>query len=448
MSAHMPVVHFTSMKIPIHFFKPAMLCVTVAVSLSALNADEWPEWRGPNSNQTSSETEFPLQWSEEKNVRWKVALPDRGNSSPIVMNGKVIITQAVEKENRRTTMAFDRQSGKLLWQQGVVYDKEETTHGQNPYCAASPATDGERIIVTYGSAGVYAYDLNGKTLWNRDLGPQVHVWGNASSPVIVDDICFLYHGPGPNATLYALNKETGKSIWTYEEPEANQAGRTDGFQGRENGIVGSFSTPLPITHNGRKELIMSFPNDLISFDPQTGKKLWWSGGMNPLVYTSAISGEGVAFGSGGYSGSSVAVRLGGNGNVSDSHRIWQNVRSGNSIGSGVIHNGHIYQIQNSGTAKCVELATGKTVWEEKIQGKGRRPASWSSMIRVGDHLYYLNQSSEMVVLAASPQFNLITTNPLDNAMCNSTQAMSNGDIFIRTWEHLWCIGEQKEVALK
>lgn len=430
------------------FSRLVLLSVVLGFSLHTLSASEWPEWRGPHSNQTTDETSFPIQWSSDKNIRWKIDLPDRGNSSPIVVKGKVIITQAVEKENRRTTMAFDRQNGKLLWQKGVVYDKEETTHAQNPYCAASPATDGERVIVTYGSAGVFAYDLNGNKLWNRDLGQQVHVWGNASSPVIWNNICFLYHGPGPEATLYALDKETGKTIWSYQEPEPNQEGRTDGFQGRGNGITGSFSTPLPVSHDGRTELIMSFPNDLISFDPRTGKKLWWSSGMNPLVYTSAISGEGIAYGSGGYQGSSIAVRLGGNGNVSESHRIWQNVRDGNSIGSGIIHKGHIYQIQNNGTATCVNLTTGKTVWEERIRGEGRRSASWSSMIRSGDRLYHLNQSSEMVVLEASPEFNLITINALDNAMCNSTQAMSNSDIFIRTWEHLWCVGNQKEVALK
>jgi outer membrane protein assembly factor BamB len=429
------------------FLAPILSLSAVLGSTTYTFAADWPEWRGPDSSNAIEETGFPVQWSAKDNIRWKIELPDRGNSSPIVVDGKVIITQAIEKEHRRTTMAFDRHTGKLLWQKEVIYDQKETTHPQNPYCAASPTTDGERIVSTYGSAGVYAYDLDGNVLWNRDLGPQVHIWGNAVSPVFHKNLCIIYHGPGPHAAIYALDKETGKTVWKYVEPEVNQKGRTDGFRGNENGNTGSFSTPLIVKYDGRTEMIMTFPNDMVAFNPTNGEKIWWATGMNPLVYTSPIVGDDIAVGMGGYKGSTIGVELGGKGDVTDSHRLWQNVGIGNNIGSGVIYEGHIYFLNSSGIATCQDLKTGKTLWEERARGEARKSTTWSTMIRSGEHLYCLNQSSEMVILEASPTFNLLAINPLDKAMCNSTQAMSDGEIFIRTWDHLWCVSERKKDTL-
>ncbi|MDG1889837.1 MAG: PQQ-binding-like beta-propeller repeat protein [Verrucomicrobiota bacterium] len=444
----MKIIHCSPPMAHSVFALASLLTCLSQIGAQYVEADDWSDWRGPQRSNDTSEMAFPLQWSANEHIRWKAKLPDRGNSSPIVVNGKVIITQAVENEKRRTTMAFDRNNGTLLWQQGAFYDKEESTHPQNPYCAASPCSDGERIISTYGSAGVHAYGMNGDLLWHRDLGPQVHTWGNASSPVLYHELCILYHGPGPHAAIYALDKQTGKTVWKYDEPRVDQTGRTDGFRGNENGITGSFSTPLPFVHDGRPELIMSFPNTMVSFEPETGMKIWWASGLNPLVYTSVIVGDGVAVGVGGYKGSSMAVRLGGRGDVIRSHRLWQNTRDGDSVGSGVVYQGHVYLLNTSGIAKCMTLQTGKVLWEERVRGEGRKSSSWSTMIRSGDRLYCLNQSSEMLVLQASPVFKLLSINPLDRAMCNATQAMSEGEIFIRTWNHLWCVSERKDLTLK
>lgn len=421
----------------------------ISFLLSGFNhlcAADWPDWRGPSANGVAPDDAYPQEWSAEKNIRWKVDLPDRGNSSPIVAEGKVFITQAVEKLNKRGIMAFDRTQGKLLWQHSVVFDAEETTHDQNPYCAASPITDGQRVVATYGSAGVYAYDMEGTMLWRRDLGPQRHVWGNASSPVIHGSMVYLYHGPGPEAALYALDLESGDTQWVYEEPVANQKGRTDGFRGNEKGITGSFSTPLLLSAEGRSELVMSFPNLLVGFDPEKGSKLWWSQGLNPLVYTSPLYDAELILAMGGYKGSNLAVKRGGHGDVTLSHRVWQSEGDGNNVGSGILVGDHVYMINTSGIAICRERNTGKVIWEERVRGKGAKSSSWSSMVRCGDRLYCMNQSSETVILQASPEFQLIRVNTLDNAMCNATHAMSNGDLFVRTWEHLWCISDRREVA--
>src|SRR5437667_5749085 len=136
-------------------------CLTISTALSAC-AGNWPGWRGPDGGGVSSDKNLPRQWSTNENVRWRIVLPDRGNSSPIVWGNRVFITQAIEKENRRTLMCFDRANGKLLWQSGVTYAQNEPTQENNPYCSGTPVTDGERVYVCFGSPGVYAYDFDGK----------------------------------------------------------------------------------------------------------------------------------------------------------------------------------------------------------------------------------------------------------------------------------------------
>lgn len=417
------------------------------VTTTTLRAENWPTWRGPTGQSTTPETAFPTQWDHTENVHWKVRLPDRGNSSPIVWKDKVFITQAIEKEGRRTVMAFDRKTGKVLWQSGPVFESEEKTHDSNPYCSASPVTDGERIIAGFGSAGVFCYDLNGKELWRRSLGSQQHIWGNASSPLIYKDLCIIYHGPGEGSFLVAMDKRTGEITWKVPDLPVVTKGRTDGFKGQEPGIVGSFATPILLTLQDRDELVMSYHNLLIAFNPATGEKLWSCDGLNPLIYSSPVWGDQLIVAQGGYSGNTIAVTPGGNGDVTKSHRRWQLVRDKGGIGSGVIKDGHMYYLNGNGLVTCLSLQSGKTLWEERVAGAGPKTSSWSSMIIAGDKIYTLNQSGTMIILKASAEFEVIAVNSIGNELTNSTQAMSKGDIFIRTHEHLWCIRSSTKVAL-
>ena len=345
-------------------------------------------------------------------------------------------------------MCFDRSDGELLWQQGTVFKEEEETHQSNPYCSASPVTDGERVIATFGSAGAFCFDMDGKELWNRDLGPQKHTWGNGASPVIHGDLVVIYHGPGEFAYMIALNKHTGDVVWKVKDMPIKTAGRTDGFRGNEPGITGSFSTPILMEQDGRAQLVMSYPGELVGLDLKTGNRLWWSEGLNPLIYTSPLTDGKTVVAVGGYYGNSIAVNIGGAGDVSETHRLWQTVRAKGDIGSGVIKGDYFYVHYAAGIAMCLELKTGKTVWEERLKGEGAAGSSWSSMTLVDDLIYVINQSSEMFILRASPKFELLTANRLDGELTNSTQAMSNGELFIRTHKHLWCISARKQVAAK
>lgn len=410
-------------------------------------ADNWPAWNGPHGSGVSREKDLPLRWSATENVRWKVPLPERGNSSPIVWGQRVFLTQAMENLGRRTVICFDRSSGRQLWQSGVTYRENEETHEDNPYCAASPVTDGERVIAWFGSAGVFCLDTAGQELWRRDLGKQNHQWGYAASPVLYQNLCIVSFGPGDRSFLIALDKATGKTVWQVDTLPSKPGSRTDGFAGdKSGGVIGSWSTPIIVPTNGRDELIVSLPERVGAFDPRTGRELWYCDGLNPLLYTSPIHGDGVVVAMGGFLGTTIAVKPGGQGDVTSTHRLWQTTRTKNRLGSGVIHEGHIYVLNTEGIAECLELKTGKKVWEERLRGQGAKSESWSSMVLAWDRIYIPNQSAETFVLKASPKFEVLAVNSLDGELTNATLAVSDGDIFIRTRKHLWCIGRNKTTA--
>jgi outer membrane protein assembly factor BamB len=414
------------------------LWLLLATSLPAAN---WPAWRGPTGDGHSPEKNVPLTWSATENVRWKIALPEPGDSSPVVWGDKLFLTQSFEKEGGRTVMCYDRRDGKLLWKSGTTWTKPEQRYNQNPHCAASPVTDGERVIAFFGSAGLFCWDMNGKELWRRDLGPQAHEWSYAASPVLHGDVCVLYFGPGLNARLMGLDKTSGKTLWEFKEPAPLARPRTDGFKGQEKtGMVGTFTTPSIVRAGQRDELIQTFPQFTRAFDPRTGRALWHCDGLNELVYASPVAGEGVLVAMGGFFGTSLAVKTGGTGDVTATHRLWQTVRTKNRLGTGVISGGHAYVLNTEGIAECLNLQTGASLWQERVKGPGKKGDSWSSMVLVDGHILCLNQSSETIVLKASPKFELVRVNSLDGELANSSHAISGGAVFIRTQKHLWCIG--------
>src|SRR4030095_264330 len=207
----------------------------VAATLSS-NAANWPAWRGADGNGISADKNLPLKWNATENVKWRVDLPERGNSSPIVWGDRVFLTQAVSADNRRTLLCFDLETGKQLCKAGATYAEREQTQRDNPYCSATPVTDGERVIASFGSAGLYCYDFAGKELWHRDLGKMNHMFGNGASPVLAGELCVLNFGPDEKARIVAVNKRTGETAWEAAAPKAepgdNQQRGFGGGQGR------------------------------------------------------------------------------------------------------------------------------------------------------------------------------------------------------------------------
>ena len=401
-------------------------------------AADWPAWRGPDGLGICSEEQLPVKWSPTENVRWRAALPEAGNSTPIVSGKHVFVTQAVG--DRRTLMCFDRSNGTLIWQQGVTTKEKEPTHGTNPYCPASPVTDGKRVIASFASDGLYCYDFSGNELWHRaDLGRQIHIWGNGSSPVIYGDLCFLNFGPGETTYLLAVDKSTGETRWKKDE-DIGYGKKADDVKGGDT-YVGSWTTPVIMKVDGKDQLLMSWPRRLAAYDPHSGDEIWTCKGLNPLVYTSPIYSNGIVVAMGGFGGISIAVRAGGSGDITDSRRLWDQ-RTKQRIGSGVIKDGYIYIHNDPGVAECFELQTGKKVWEERLAGQGGKGTNWSSVMLCGDNCYTITQGGDCFVFKASPKFELVSVNPLGE-LSNSSIVPSNGELFIRTNKALWCISEQK-----
>lgn len=405
------------------------------LTTSPLLAGDWPAWRGPTGQGHCDETGLPLTWTATENVRWKVPLDNPGNSTPVVWKDKVFLTQANKGGSTRSVLCLARADGKKLWQQDVSYAEKERNWNENWYANASPATDGERVVVSFASAGVYCYDFAGKELWKRtDLGKWEHAFGSGASPVLYGDLAILWCGPndptGRNFLL-AVNKKTGETVWEVDE------------------TYGSWGTPLVAKVDGKDHLILGISKDvkgapeakaghLKGFDPKTGKELWACRGLNSYVYTSALYGSGIAVGMSGYGGSSLAVKLGGSGDITKD-RLWLHPAPANQrVGSGVIVGDHVYLVDENGAAHCYVLKTGEDLWKEAPRLKGG--GTWGSIVHTEGRLYLLMKSGETVVLAADPKHEVLSVNSLGvGEQTNSSIAISDGNVFIRTFKHLWCV---------
>lgn len=405
----------------------------LAIGIAPAAGANWPSWRGPRNDGTCDERDLPVKWSATENIAWSVELPDRGNSTPVIWGDRVFVTQSIEREGKRLLLCFDKKTGRQIWRSGTTQTDPEQTHPTNPYCSASPATDGQRVIVSFGSAGVFCFDMNGRELWRRDLGRLHHIWGNAASPVLAGDICILNHGPGAVARLVAMDKGTGRVLWSRDEPmrESAKAGR--------EGYYGTWSDPLPAVVGGRAQLFMSWPFRLCSFDVRTGNEIWTCEGLTALVYTSPIQAGGIVVAMGGYGGSAIAAEARGNGDITEK-RLWRHPKCPQRIGSGAIHGGHIYILNDAGTAQCIELETGKEIWTERLTGPGPTAHNWSSVVIADGRCYVVNQGGDVFVFRASPRFELLETNPMGEKVIASI-AVSDGRLFIRGYKHLFCVGK-------
>ena len=402
-----------------------------------LLAGDWPAFRGPNNDGRSSESGIPREWGPDKNILWKAPLPGASNGSPIVSRGKVFLTSSIEKGKKRTLHCFDRTSGKELWKQSVTHSEEMPTHKTNLYGGTTPAADGQRIFVWHGSAGLYCYNFNGVELWKRDLGEFRHMWGYGSSPILYKDKVFLHTGPGKQVFMVALDQDTGKVLWKTEEPVDG-----NGERNTKNKYMGSWSTPVIAKANDQDLVLCSFATRVNAYDPETGNIVFTCDGIRgkngDLCYTSPIIAGDLCVAMGGFKGPAVGFKLGGEGNITDSHKIWRTETAPQRIGSGVYVGGYIF-MANAGPAifQCIDPKTGENIWEARSPGA----VHWGSMIYVDDLLYVTDQQGTTHILDPDPnKLKILHSNPL-NEHTNSTPAFSNGQVFIRTYKHLYCIGE-------
>jgi outer membrane protein assembly factor BamB len=433
--------------------------VLLLISCLPARAGNWPSWRGPEGTGNAHDSSVPLHWSDKQNVRWRVSLPDRGNSTPIVWGDRVFLTQAIEKLNRRTLMCFDRRGGKLLWQSGITWTERDPTNGQNPFCSPSPVTDGQRVIAYFGSPGLYCYDYSGRELWHRDTG-KVDSWqGSGSSPILYRGLCILNAGPGTRAALIACDTRTGEIMWEVKPPKMPGGAAPgapppahNGFDGAmrsadptgAGGFLGSWATPLIVRVGDQDQLIVVHPLQACGYEPATGREIWRCTGLPDQAFASPAVGNGVLVTTGhrmsGGGTRITAIRLGGTGNITATARLWQTDLPKECVGSGVIAAGNIFLVTQFGSVVCLDLATGKKAWEKRLSGQGSLGGSWSSIVQLDGKLLIPNHSGEVFVLAAAPRFELLGINWAGEETTCASLAIADGELFLRTYSSLWCFG--------
>ncbi len=363
-------------------------------------------------------------------------MPQPGNGSPIVSQGRVFVTSAEDADGlKRSLYCFDEASGKQLWVKTVDFGKKLPTHKTNPYGGSTPAANGEQVVVWHASAGLYCYDYEGQELWKKDLGEFKHMWGYGTSPIFYKDKVILHTGPGVRAFVAAFDSKSGEVVWQTDEPLEGNGERNDAGQ-----YMGSWSTPVIVQVEGEDQLILPQPTRVVAYNPNDGKIIWHCEGIRhpkgDLAYSSAVIAGDICFVTGGFNGPAMAVRLGGSGDVTATHRLWRTENQPQSIGSGVAVQGKVYRPNaGPGTIECIDPESGKTLWQDRAGG-----SQWASIVIAGGLLYATNQNGGTTVFKPNPEtFEAVASNRLNDA-CNATPAIANGHLFIRTDSQLWCIG--------
>ncbi len=401
-------------------------------------AGDWLGFRGPAANGIAMAGETPPQtWSATSNVAWKIKLPGTGAGSPIVVGQRVYLNCAEEFGKQRSLLCIDAGDGRQLWNRIVQVAQEELTHKDNPYCGSTPVSDGKVVVTWHGTGGLHAYSLTGEKLWSKQFGVIQHLWGYGNSPIVDDGRVILHSGVGERMFVAALRLSDGELLWEQEEP----GGQTNATP--DSPWVGSWTTPAILRKGETTQVICAFPTAVVALDSATGKEIWRCEGLAGenanLVYASpSVSNEFVVV-MAGYKGPALAVRHGGRGNVTESHRVWL-VTSKNPqrIGSGVIVGQHLYMANaDAGTMQCLEVASGRECWRERIAGGPH----WASTILAGGLLYATNQSGVTRVVRPDPRgFQLVAENEIGQSV-NANPAFAGGRIYMRSVDQLWCIAE-------
>lgn len=399
-------------------------------------AEDWSAFRGAAGNGITDATNVPVEWSGDQNVAWKVDLPGQSNGSPIVSDGCVFVTSADNEGHQRRLHCFSAADGTGKWVRTVEFNQTLPTHKTNLYAGTTPAANGRHVVVWHGSAGLFCYDFQGNEIWKRELGEFRHQWGYGTSPVLHGETVILHSGPGRNVFVAGFDLKSGVTIWKADEPVEN-----DGETNDAKKYMGSWSTPVVVNVAGKDLAVCSMSTRVNAYDLKTGEIVFTCSGLRgergDLAYTSPVFAGDICVSMGGFKGPAIAFHMEGTGDITEQQRVWrQDAKNPQRIGSGVFVDGYIY-MANAGpnTIECIDPKTGKTLWEERSAGG----AHWGSLVYADGRLYTTDQNGATLVFRPnSERFDLIATNKL-NDPGNSTPAIVDGAVFLRTFAHLYCI---------
>jgi outer membrane protein assembly factor BamB len=399
-----------------------------------LSAEEWPGWRGPRGDGTSTETNVPLKWSKTENILWKTQLPGIGHSSPIVWGDRVFVTSCIEKEQKRLLLCLDRRDGKVLWERVVLTAKLEQKHVLNSFASSTPVTDGKYVWVSfleYPKMQVVCFDFDGKEIWRRSPGDLLSRHGFCSSPVLHKDLLILNGDQDADAYIVALNKKTGEECWRADRPNKTR----------------SYCTPILIRSKKKPDmtqLVLSGSKCVTGYDADTGKLLWILDGPTEQYVASLVFLDETLFLTTGFPEYHLmGLSPDGEGNITKSEHVrWHIPHADNGpkgasyVPSPIAYDGHFFVVSDPGYLSCLETKTGKRLWMEKL-GKHHS----ASPVLASGQFYFPDDDGTTWVLKAGPKFEVVQKNALGEE-CYASPAISGGNIFLRTKQHLWCIGEK------
>ncbi len=403
------------------------------VATTAVAAEAWPSWRGPTQNGVAAGKSYPATWSGSENLKWKIALPGKGSSSPIVWEDRIVITYGIDGQN--AVGCFDRQ-GQQLWQKTLgkeVPGKNKKATGSNP----SPVTDGEHIFAYFKSGDLAAFDFDGKVVWQMNLqkeyGEDTLWWDLGTSPVLTKDnvvVAVMQTGP---SYLVALNKKSGKVAW-----------KQDRNLGAPEEAAQAYSTPVVFDHEGQEQIVVLGADHVTCHTAVDGKELWRVGGLNPTQhkYFRSISGpvvdSGIVVAPYARGATITGIKLGGSGDVTKTHIVWTRDDLGADVPTPAATAGKAYICTDKGNVVCIDVKTGKTEWS--VETEKNRNAYSGSPILAGGKVYVTREDAKVFVVDTAEK-KLASANEIEGELAVATPAFVDGTILLRTLEHLYLIGK-------
>jgi outer membrane protein assembly factor BamB len=419
----------------------------VCVPVTAQNPTHrfWPQWRGPSATGVSTTANPPTEWSETKNVRWKVEIPGRGSSSPVVWGDRVYVLTAeplgVTGEphaprggltprgtHRFIVMAINRKDGSIAWQHTArEAEPHEASHNDNGTWASSSAiTDGEHLIAPFESQGIYAYDMNGKPVWQKDLGDKYmrNTFGEGSTPALYKDRLFYVWDHQRESFIVALNKRTGEELWRVKRNE-----------------IDTWATPLVVEHAGVAQVIVPAMNRVISYSAADGSVVWETAGLTMNVIPSPVYGDGMVFLMSGFRGNSVkAIKLdGAKGDITGTPAVvWAQDRDTPYVPSPLLHDGILYFLKsNNGLLTAVDAKTGKPHYQ--AQRLDAVPNVFASPVAAAGKIYIVGREGATAVIKPGPTLEVIATNKLNDHF-DASPALVDREMYLRGMKYLYSLG--------
>jgi outer membrane protein assembly factor BamB len=401
----------------------SLLLIFIISSLSVTLAQNWPCWRGPNGDGTSRETNLPVKWDSVTNVVWKVPVPGIGYSSPVIWQDKLFLITAFDATQEKVLLCYDCKNGKLLWQKTVLKTKFENKHDNNSFASGTPSTDGNLVYVSFldgKDVVVAAYDFSGKQVWLQKPGTFFSPHGYSCSPVIFEDKVIINGDSQGNSFVAALARTDGHIIWriSHERP------------------AHSFSTPIFRKMGGKMQMIFCGNKEIAGYNPEDGSKYWFVSGPSEDFCSSPVYNEksGLVLVSSAWPVRNlVAVKPDGKGDVTGSKILWQTKKGAYYVPSPVCTDDYLFTTMTTGQVHCIEVATGKILW---VHENG---AQYSSPVLADGLVYMPNDEGLITVIKPGPGFELVAKNPIGEKMFASP-AISSGKIYLRGFQHLFCIG--------